>query len=127
MRHTTQLFCFLKPEILLCIVVANSLYNGLQHLLVIGIFALLYPGADQVTENPAEILMPGIGYKAPGIGQHSHEPAQQPQIGQSTHLLYHAVSLVVEPPAGAKLDLAGRRRLLEISQHGAKHIIVFGI
>ncbi len=43
---------------------------------------------------------------------------------QLRHLPFHAVFLVVEPPAGTELDLAGNAIALEIAQHGGQHFVI---
>lgn len=92
-----------------------------------GELSLFHPGADEVRQDAAEVLMAGIGEEAAGVRQHAHEAAEEPQVGEGPHLGFHAVLLVQEPPAGAELDLSGDAAALEVSDHGAQDIVVLGV
>ena len=65
----------MNPEIALGIVVADSLHNLLQGGLDGGILSLLYPLADQIAGDPAEVVVPCIREERSGVGQHAHEIA----------------------------------------------------
>ena len=60
--------------------------------------------------------MTRIRQKAPRISQHPHKIRQRAEVCKSAHLRLHAVALVIEPPAGAELQLALYARALEIAQ-----------
>lgn len=49
-----------KSEIPDSIIIGYPFYNTLQRFFIIGIFPVLHPAADELTQNPAEIFMPGI-------------------------------------------------------------------
>lgn len=53
-----------KLEIAFCIVVGNVSYNFGQGIHVRGELTVFYPGADQVAEDAAEVLMSGVGKEA---------------------------------------------------------------
>ena len=71
--------------------------------------------------------MARVGQERARIGDHADEFAEDGQVAQRLHLLAHAVEVVVEPPAGAELDLAGRVGVLEVAEHGAEHIVILGV
>ena len=71
--------------------------------------------------------MAGVAQEAAAIGQHTNKVAQQAQVCQALHLVLHADLLVVEPPAGAVLDLAGDLIILEAAQNGADLLVVSGV
>ena len=62
--------------------IADALHDLLQRSLNVGVFAVFHPVADQIAENAAEIIVPGIGQEGAGVGEHAHEVAQQAQVGQ---------------------------------------------
>ncbi|MNT09210.1 hypothetical protein D3C72_1439850 [compost metagenome] len=68
--------------------------------------------------------MAGIREETTAVGQHPHETAQQAQLRQLRHLTFHAVFLIVEPPAGTELHLAWHAFALEVADHGAQHFVV---
>ena len=120
-------FIFLKLKIVSGIIITDSFDDLLQIFVIIRILSILYTVADETAENSSEILVSWIGNKASGIRKLSHKSSQHSQIGQCFHLLFHTVFIVIEPPAGTKLDLAFIRSFLEIAKHCAKNIIILGI
>ncbi len=68
--------------------------------------------------------MAGIGQEAAAVGQHAHKAAQQTELRQLGHLTFHAVFLIVEPPAGTELHLARHPFALEVADHGAQHLVI---
>ena len=118
---------FSEREILPCVLVANAAHDTFKTCPVIGIFTVFDPLADEVTENPAEIFVAGIRNKGTTVGQHSHKPAEDAEIAEGAHLPFHAVTLIVEPPAGTELNLAGGRRALETPHDRRQHIIVLRV
>lgn len=50
----------LKPKILHRIIITNPPNQLPEHLLIIRILAVFHPAADQIAENPSEIIMPRI-------------------------------------------------------------------
>ena len=117
----------LQSEVALCVVEADALDDLLQSLLVVGILAVLDPLADQVAQDAAEVVVAGIAQEAAAVGQHTDKVAQQAQACQTGHLLFHADLVVVEPPCGAVLDLAGDLIILEAAQNGADLLVVSGV
>ena len=71
--------------------------------------------------------MAGVAQEAAAVGQHTNKVTQQAQVCQALHLVLHADLLVVEPPAGAVLDLAGDLIILEAAQNGADLLVVSGV
>ena len=69
--------------------------------------------------------MAGVAQEGAGIGEHTDEAAEQTQIGQRLHLILHAGLMVVEPPGGTVLDLAGYGAVLETADQGVKLGIVY--
>ena len=67
--------------------------------------------------------MTGIAQEAAAVGEHTHETAQQAEGAQGIHLTRHTVELVVEPPAAAKLDLAGLGAVLEVAEHRGDDLV----
>ena len=62
--------------------------------------------------------MAGVAQEAAAVRQHTHEVAQQAQVGQAGHLLLHARLCIVEPPGAAVLDLARHFSALERADDG---------
>ena len=56
-----------ETEIGYRIIIRNTFHDLLQGFSVCRIFSVLYPAADEITEDPPEILMSGVGQKASGI------------------------------------------------------------
>ena len=71
--------------------------------------------------------MARIGQEGAGVGEHTDEVAQDALVGKSGELLAHADLVVVEPPSGAVLNLAGGRSLLEAAHDGIDHGVVDGV
>ena len=97
----------LQVEVPICVVEADAADDLLQSLLVVGILAVLDPLADDVAHDAAEVVVAGVAQEAAAVGQHTDEVAQQAEVGQGLHLVFHADLLVAEPPGAAGLDLAG--------------------
>ena len=55
------------------IIIRYSLYDLLKSIVILGIFALGYPGADKVTHNAAEVLVTGVGNEGAAVGKHTYE------------------------------------------------------
>src|SRR5699024_461595 len=72
------------------VVVADAPHHLLQGFPVGGVFAVFHPGAQQLAEDAAEVLVAGVGQKAAGIGEHADEVAQQAAVGKGGELLDHA-------------------------------------
>lgn len=70
--------------------------------------------------------MSGVGEEASGVGQHTDEVSKAAQVSERGHLLGHAGLVIVEPPCGTLLDLAGEL-LLEAAQDGADGSIIIWI
>jgi len=66
----------------------------------------------------------GVAQEAAAVGQHTDEVAQQAQICQTLHLVFHADLLVIEPPCRTVLDLARHLGALEAAQNGADLLVV---
>ena len=71
--------------------------------------------------------MAGIGYKATRVCKHTNEVCKHTKVCKGLHLRFHTVALIVEPPAGAKLDLTGGKVGLEASHHCAENVVILGI
>ena len=116
-----------KLKIILCIFVANSDYDASEGFHILWIFSVVNPGADKVTEYSSEVFVAGIGDEASAVGEHSDKAGEHTEVGKATHLVFHSVTLVVKPPARAKLNLCGRGGGLKISYHCAKNVVILGI
>ena len=116
-----------KSEIPDSIIIGYPFYNTLQRFFIIGIFPVLHPAADELTQNPAEVFMPGLRQEAPGIRKHSDEIPQQPQISEGSHLLHHPILIIVKPPCGALLYFSHGIRILEAADNTAYGFIIIGI
>ena len=68
--------------------------------------------------------MAGVGEEAAAVGQHADKAAQQAKLRQLGHLTFHAVFLIVEPPAGTELHLARHAFALEVTDHSAQHFVI---
>ena len=117
----------LDVEIALCVIEADALYDLLKAGVVVGIFAVFYPLADQITQYSAEVVVAGIAQERAGVGEHADEVAQQTQVSQRNHLLFHTGLVVVEPPGRAVLDLAGQLAALETADQCTQLCIVNGV
>ena len=71
--------------------------------------------------------MAGVGEETARIGEHADEPAQQAVVRQRVQLPLHRLLLVKEPPAAAKLHLAGHGTVLKVADHRGEDIVVRGI
>ena len=65
-----------QSEISRCVLVGDTLDDLLKRSLVVGILAVLYPLADQVAHDAAEVVMSCIGQEGSGVCQHTYEVAQ---------------------------------------------------
>jgi len=77
-----------------------------------------------MAQDAPEILMPRIGQKTTGIGQHPDKPAHQSHIGQRIDLPYHTILLIEEPPGRSELYLSGNGPVIEIADHGRNEFII---
>ena len=111
---------YLQVEIAGSISIADTFDDFSQAAVNIGIFTVFHPGSDKVTQNPPEIVMAGIAEEGAGVGEHANEITQKSQIAKGFHLLFHAGFVVIEPPGGAVLDLAGDGTVLEAADEGAQ-------
>ena len=102
--------------------ITDILYHTSQDLLIIWQQTFLYIITKKVTEDTAEILMTRITQERAAVSEHTYETAQQAKYGEGIHLPYHSIHLVIEPPAGTKLDLPGFTAL-EVAQHRGNHLI----
>ena len=107
--------------------VRNAGYDGLKSSVILGILALVYPLTDKVTHNTSEVLVSGIGHEGTAVGKHTNKCRECAEVCKSLHLRLHAVALVVEPPAGAELDLACIACALEATEHSAENVIVLRV
>ena len=103
---------------------ADIAHNAAQHLHIGRILAVLYPAADQFTQNAAEIFVAGVAQEAAAVRQHTHEVAQQAQVGQAGHLLLHARLCIVEPPGAAVLDLPATSVPWNRADDGIQQLVV---
>ena len=87
-------------------------------------FAIRHPAAEHAAQHATEIFVTGVREEAAAVSQHADEATQQTELGQLCHLTFHAVLLIVEPPAGTELHLAGNAIALEITQHGRQHFVI---
>ena len=115
---------YLQVEITGGIAIADTFDDFSQAAVNIGIFTVFRPGSDKVTQDPPEIVMAGIAEEGAGVGEHANEITQKSQIAQGFHLLFHAGFVVIKPPGGAVLDLAGDGTVLEAADKGAQLSIV---
>lgn len=98
-------FCYLYGmleldlKIVSGIIKADSLDYLSEQFHVVRCLPSLDPGTEQITENSAEVLMPGEGEETARICQHPHKPAEQAYVGQSRHLAKHPIFLIIKPPA----------------------------
>lgn len=114
-------------EVATCVVVGNIFDHTCQRLHIVGQQAFLHIIAEEVTEQSAEILMARIAEEGAGVGEHSHEAAEQSEHGKRVHLPCHAIELVVEPPSRTKLNLSRARTILEIAKHGSDDLVGAGV
>ena len=91
---------------------------------IVGQFAAVGLGADQIAEDAAEIFVARERQERAGIREHADEAREQAGGGERVELEFHAVLLVEEPPAGAELDLAGDRAVLEGTGQAGEEVIV---
>ena len=92
-----------------------------------GEFAVGKVAAEDVAEDPAEVLVARVADEAAGVGQHANEAAQQAERAERVHLLAHAVFLIQEPPSGAELHLAREGAVVEGVGHNGQKLVVLGI
>ena len=88
-----------------CVGIADAFDDRAQRCGVIGVFPIFDPCTDQIAEDAAEILMPGIAEKAPGVREHAHKAREIAVGGECFQLVDHPAPVVVEPPRAALLDL----------------------
>ena len=111
---------YLQVEIAGSISIADTFDDFSQAAVNVGVFTVFHPVSDEVTQDPPEIVMAGIAEEGAGVGEHANEITQKSQIAQGFHLLFHAGFVVIEPPGGAVLDLAGDGTVLEAADEGAQ-------
>ena len=92
-------------KIAFCVIIADSRNNVLEGFGIVGVKSVFHPTADKIAEYTTEVFVTGVGDEASGVGKHSDEATENPKVAKCTELSLHAVLLVVEPPAGAELDL----------------------
>ena len=71
--------------------------------------------------------MARIGKEASRICDHADEFPEHAEVCERFHLFAHAVVIVVKPPGRAELNFGGHFAALEIAEHGAEDVIVFGV
>ena len=71
--------------------------------------------------------MAGVAEETAAVGEHAHKAAEQPQLRQNFHLLFHTVFLIQKPPAAAVLHFTRTRPVLKIADHGGHQMVVAGI
>ena len=110
------------------IVVADVLHHLAQGLHVVGILAVFHQLTKEVAQNAAEILVAGVAQEGAGVGEHTVEGAHGTQAHEADHLCLHAGLVVVEPPGGTLLNLAGDGSIgLECTNQRANHAVVGGV
>ena len=62
-----------KTKIVHAVVVANIPNDLSEDIVILRELTVLYPGAQQIAQDPAEILMSGVGQEGSGVRQHAHE------------------------------------------------------
>jgi len=90
---------FLESEVFSCVVAADALDDFLKRFVIVRIFSAVYPSADQVTQNAAEIFMARIGNETARVGQHPDKGAECAKVSECNKMLGHAVDAVVKPPS----------------------------
>jgi len=116
-----------EPEGLAGVPTADGRDEVVEPVAAVGQSAAGDVAADEIAEDPSEILVPGKRQERSGVGHHADESPQQAQVGEHVHLLPHAPLLVHEPPAAAPLNLAGNLTVLERSREGGEEGVVGGI
>jgi len=97
----------IRAEIPLRVSEGDVAHHAAEELEVVGHFAVVRPGAEDVAKDPAEIFVARVREEAARVGEHPDEAREEPCVCEDAHLRFHAVDVVEEPPAGAELDLAG--------------------
>ena len=59
--------------------------EAVEPVAAVGQPAALHVGAEEVTEDAAEVLVPRLGEERPRVGHHAHEPGEQAEIGEHVH------------------------------------------
>ena len=95
---------------ILGVIEANSLRQIADQFEVIRYESLFHPFAQKIAENSSEVFVPRKGKKGSRIRKHAYEPRKQTGVGQSLHLLSHAISLIQVPPTRTELHLPGQSR-----------------
>lgn len=114
-------------EVSLRVVVGDILHDLTENVVILGELSVLYPVADEIAEDSAEILMSGVRQEASGVGQHADEAGEISQVGEGNHLILHTGLVIVEPPCASLLNLGNGGGILETAEDGADGLIVVGI
>ena len=78
--------------------VTDILYDLADPLFVVRHFTVLHVFAKQVAQYSAEVFMAWERQKTTGIGKHSDEFTDQPDVAERIDLFRHSIFLVEEPP-----------------------------
>ena len=65
----------LQTKVTDSIAVADAFNNFPQGSIIIGVLAVFYPVANEIAEDTAEIIVPGIAQEGAGVGEHTDEIA----------------------------------------------------
>jgi len=110
----------LEVEVFFGVVISNAGYYLGEHFHIHRILTVLCPSTDEVAHNTSEVFVTRIRNKRAAISKHTDEAGEHTEISKRLHLSYHTVSLIVEPPTRAELNLSGDGSLLEITEHGTE-------
>ncbi len=107
--------------------VRNVLGNRLKGYFIVGIFAVFHPFAQKIAEYSSEILVAGVGQKAPWLGKHTHKISEKRKVGKRFKLRLHTAFGIAEPPSGAVLNFALRLGALKTAEHRIYKLVIIGI
>ena len=103
-------FGVLKTEIVLSVAVCDILDNRPDPIEVVRQKSLFHLTAEQIAEDPAEVLVAGVREERTAVGQHPDKEGEQPHRRNGLQLPAHPVELIEEPPRRAVLHLPGKSR-----------------
>ena len=109
------------------VVVADVADHVADKAIVVGKLSVFDILSDDVAEESAEILVTREGEEGAGVGQHADKVRQKSDGGECIDLALHSLKGVIEPPAGAELDLATVRGFLKRAAGGREDGVVPGV
>ena len=92
-----------------------------------GYSPFFHPFAQKIAEYSFEILVAGVGQKAPWLGKHTHKISEKRKVGKRFKLRLHTAFGIAEPPSGAVLNFSLHLGAPKTAEHRIYKLVIIGI